>query len=50
TVAERAKELGYKIGLVVTSNVTDATPAVWASHVKNRTEQAEIASQYLQKE
>ncbi|MGB9682680.1 MAG: alkaline phosphatase [bacterium] len=49
TVAERAKELGYKIGLVVTSNVTDATPAVWASHVKNRTEQAEIASQYLQK-
>jgi len=49
TAAERAKELGYKIGLVVTSTVTDATPAVWASHVKNRSEQAEIASQYLQK-
>jgi alkaline phosphatase len=49
TVMERAIELGYKTGLVVKSTVTDATPAVFASHVIHRSKQDEIANQYLQR-
>lgn len=49
TVMERAIELGYKTGLVVKSTLTDATPAVFASHVPDRSQQDVIASQYLEK-
>lgn len=49
TVMERAIELGYKTGLVVKSTLTDATPAVFASHVPHRSQQDAIASQYLEK-
>jgi alkaline phosphatase len=36
TVLEAAKDLGYKTGLVVTSRITHATPATFASHVSWR--------------
>jgi len=49
TVMERAIELGYKTGLIAKSTITDATPAVFASHVPHRSQQDVIASQYLEK-
>lgn len=49
TAMERAIELGYKTGLVAKSTITDATPAVFASHVPHRSQQDAIASQYLEK-
>ena len=47
TVLEAAKLAGYKTGLVVTTRLTDATPAVFASHVHNRSEEDRIAQQLL---
>lgn len=38
---------GWKTGLVVTCQVTHATPASFAAHVKGRNDQAEIAPQVL---
>lgn len=36
---------GYMTGLVVTTDITDATPACFASHVKYRLEEDLIAQQ-----
>lgn len=45
TVLEAAKRAGYMTGLVVTTDLTDATPACFASHVNTRWEQDSIAAQ-----
>lgn len=45
TVLEAAKRAGYATGLVVTTDITDATPACFASHVYLRTQMDEIALQ-----
>ena len=45
TVLEAAKKAGYMTGLVVTTDITDATPACFASHVKNRRYGDDIALQ-----
>ena len=45
TILEIAHDQGLSTGLVVTSSVTHATPAVFASHVDVRSEQKCIASQ-----
>lgn len=49
TVLELAKKAGKATGLVTTSQVTDATPAAFASHVPDRSDQSEIARQYLER-
>jgi len=36
TIAEEAKEKGYKVGLVTTAVITDATPASFAAHAEDR--------------
>lgn len=43
TVLEAAKRAGFMTGLVVTTDITDATPACFASHVDFREEQDKIA-------
>jgi alkaline phosphatase len=48
TVLERAKDVGKAIGIVTTSSVTDATPAAFAAHVDDRSQQQQIARQYLE--
>lgn len=48
TVLEAAKRAGKSTGLVTTSQVTDATPAAFAAHVKDRSEQSEIARQFIE--
>lgn len=45
TVLEAAKEVGYMTGLVVTTRITDATPACFAAHVHTRGEEDRIAEQ-----
>ena len=47
TVLEAAKQAGYMTGLVVTTEVTDATPACFASHVYLREQEDEIALQEI---
>ncbi|MEW9701576.1 alkaline phosphatase [Paenibacillus sp. SI8] len=47
SVIEAAIKQGKATGLVTTDNITGATPAVWASHVRQRSNQNAIASQYL---
>ncbi|MCK4835678.1 MAG: alkaline phosphatase [Candidatus Aminicenantes bacterium] len=47
TILELARELGKKSGLVATSTITHATPAVFAAHVANRNWQSEIGRQYI---
>lgn len=47
TVLEAAKRAGYMTGLVVTTDLTDATPACFASHVNTRWEQDSIAAQEI---
>ncbi|KAI1435156.1 alkaline phosphatase [Xylaria sp. CBS 124048] len=47
TVLEAAKKAGYTTGLVVTTSITDATPACFASHVDFRIQQDEIALQEI---
>ena len=49
TVMELARRAGKATGLVTTSQVTDATPAAFASHVLDRGDQSEIARQYLER-
>ena len=44
---EIAEGLGKSTGLVTTSQVTDATPAAFGSHVLDRDEQSAIAAQFL---
>lgn len=45
TVLEAAKKAGYMTGLVVTTRITDATPACFAAHVNRRDEEDRIAEQ-----
>lgn len=45
TVLEAAKKAGYMTGLVVTTRITDATPACFAAHVNQREEEDRIAEQ-----
>lgn len=47
SVLEAAKKAGYKTGLVVTTDITDATPACFASHVDLREKEDEIALQEI---
>lgn len=47
TVMEAAKRAGYMTGLVVTTRITDATPACFAAHVNMRMEEDRIAEQLL---
>lgn len=47
TILEMAKSKGKSAGLVATSTITHATPAVWASHVHHRNCETEIARQYI---
>lgn len=47
TILESLKLKGYKTGLVVTTSITDATPAAYSAHVDFRSMQDEIASQQL---
>ena len=48
TILELARERGKSAGLVVTSTVTDATPAAFGAHVPRRECESEIARQYIQ--
>lgn len=50
TIFDEAKNLGLSTGMVVTSSITDATPAAFVAHVSNRKAQIEIAKQYLNKD
>ncbi|EPY50384.1 vacuolar membrane alkaline phosphatase [Schizosaccharomyces cryophilus OY26] len=43
TILEAAKEAGYLTGMVVTSRITDATPASFSAHAANRFMQSLIA-------
>jgi len=45
TILELAKERGKATGLVATSTITHATPAVWGAHVHYRNCETEIARQ-----
>ena len=47
TVLEAAKKAGYITGLVVTTRITDATPACFAAHVNRREEEDMIARQMV---
>ena len=47
TVLEAAKKAGYMTGLVVTTRITDATPACFAAHVNQRSEEDRIAEQMV---
>lgn len=47
TILEMAEEKGLSTALVVTSGITHATPAAFASHVVSRNMQDVIAEQYL---
>jgi alkaline phosphatase len=48
TLLEQARDAGKATGLVTTSQVTDATPAAFGSHVLDRSDQSEIARQYIE--
>lgn len=47
TVLEAAKRAGYMTGLVVTTRVTDATPASFAAHATFRSQEDYIAEQLV---
>jgi alkaline phosphatase len=47
TVLEAAKRAGYMTGLVVTTRITDATPACFSAHVNHREEEDRIAEQQI---
>ncbi len=47
TILEACKAKGKATGLVVTSTMSHATPACFASHVKSRGDETEIAEQML---
>ncbi|WP_456419421.1 alkaline phosphatase [Methanocaldococcus infernus] len=49
TLLELAKKLDKATGLVTTTRITHATPAVFGAHVENRDMEKEIAKQYLEK-
>ena len=47
TVLEAAKLAGYLTGLVVTTRITDATPASFSAHVDLRSQEDQIAEQQI---
>jgi alkaline phosphatase len=47
TILEAARDAGMSTGLVTTTDLTDATPAAFATHVPDRGMKAEIAAQLL---
>ncbi len=47
TILEQAQEKGWSVGLVSTVMLADATPAVFAAHVPNRTDKTGIARQMM---
>ncbi|SDW72485.1 alkaline phosphatase [Paenibacillus sp. PDC88] len=47
TILEAAEEKGKSSGLVATSTITHATPAVFASHVASRADESAIAPQLI---
>jgi alkaline phosphatase len=47
TILEAARDAGLSTGLVTTTHLTDATPAVFAAHVRSRGMKDEIALQLL---
>ncbi|HEU0116769.1 MAG TPA: alkaline phosphatase [Thermomicrobiales bacterium] len=47
TILELARRTGRATGLVTTCQLTDATPAAFGAHVPHRSDQSEIARQYL---
>lgn len=47
SVMEAAKRKGYTTGLVVTTRITDATPAVFVSHARRREMEDAIARQMI---
>ena len=48
TLLEQARDAGKATGLVTTSQVTDASPAAFAAHVADRSDQSEIARQIIE--
>lgn len=50
TIFELVRNLGLSTGVVVTSDVTDATPSCFIAHDKSRYNKDEIASQFTQSE
>ncbi|WP_042224367.1 alkaline phosphatase [Oceanobacillus manasiensis] len=50
TILEASQEQGMSTGLVATSTITHATPAVFASHVESRNNETEIARQMVENE
>ncbi len=48
TLLEQSRAAGKSTGLVTTSQVTDATPAAFGSHVLDRADQSEIARQFIE--
>jgi alkaline phosphatase len=47
TILEAARDAGLSTGLVTTTNLADATPAVFAAHVRSRGMKEDIALQLL---
>ena len=47
TILELAKARGKATGLVTTSGITDATPASFAAHVPQRSDEASVAAQEI---
>lgn len=47
TILEAAKLAGYLTGLVVTTRITDATPASFSAHVDQRSQEDQIAEQQV---
>jgi alkaline phosphatase len=47
TIMEAAKLAGYLTGLVVTTRITDATPASFSAHVDHRSQEDQIAEQQV---
>jgi alkaline phosphatase len=47
SILERLSQKGFRTGLVATSEISHATPASFAAHVKSRKNQLEIATQML---
>jgi alkaline phosphatase len=50
TILEEAKSRGKMVGLVTTTQVTHATPAAFAAHIRNRNLMTDIAEQILDAE
>lgn len=47
SILELARQRGLRTGLVVTKNITDATPAAFAAHVRHRNMESTIARQLV---